>query len=124
MNVWLYLQSVMVSKSIAALLFVFRPGRDADRLTLDSCTGWVKHIGYFPESGTYTFTLDTHLSKGTVEAALLNREKRQLMRLSPQCPAGGLDLDAGNRYSIRWELSGVTGHCELRWRRQCGAGPK
>lgn len=124
MNPWLYFRSIMTSKCIAALLFAFRPGRDADRLALDSCTGWVRHIGYFPESGTYTFTLDTHLSKGTAEAALLDREKRQLMQLSPRRPGGELDLDAGNRYYIRWKLNGATGRCELRWRRQCGAEPE
>ena len=34
----LYRQGFGVSKSIAAVLFVFRPGKDADKVTLDSCS--------------------------------------------------------------------------------------
>lgn len=119
MNLWLYFRSIMTSKCIAAILFAFRPGRDGDRLALDSCTGQVRHVGYFSESGTYTFAFDAHLSKGAAEVTLLDRGKRQLMRLGPQCPAGELELNAKNRYLIHWDLNGVTGKCELRWRRLC-----
>lgn len=123
MRIWLYLRSLMESKSVAAVLYAHRPGRAADRLTLDSCTGWVRHAGYFPESGTYAFTLDTRLSRGTVEVKLLDREKRPLMRFSPQSPTGKIALDAKGRYYLRWELKGATGRCELRWRRP-GANPE
>lgn len=108
----------MASKCIAAVLFAFRPGRNADRLTLNACTGWVRHIGYFPESGTYVFSLEAQLSKGTAEVVLLDRERRALVRFGPQCPAGSVELDAKRRYSLRWDLKGATGKCELRWRRQ------
>ena len=40
----LYIKGLAVSKSIQAILCVFRPGKDADRATLDSCTGWVRHV--------------------------------------------------------------------------------
>lgn len=43
----LYIKGLAVSKSIQAILCVFRPGKDADRATLDSCTGWVRHVGRF-----------------------------------------------------------------------------
>lgn len=39
MNIWQFLQSIAVTKSIAAMIFVFRPGRDADSVTLGSCSG-------------------------------------------------------------------------------------
>lgn len=117
LNIWLYIRSLMESKSVAAVLYAHRPGRNADRLTLNSCTGWVRHIGYFPESGTYVFAFETQLSKGTAEMVLLDREKRQLLRLSPGSPTGEIELDAENRYYLRWELKGATGRCELRWRR-------
>lgn len=26
-----------------------------------------------------------------------------------------VDLDAGGKYFLRWEFSGTTGECELRW---------
>ncbi len=36
----LYRQGLASSKCITAVLFVFRPGRQADSAFLDSCTGW------------------------------------------------------------------------------------
>lgn len=115
MNIWQYLRSIAVTKSIAAILFVFRPCRDADRVTLGSCTGWVKHMGRFSESRTYEFTLDAQLSKGDAEVILLDAKKELLMKLNRQCPTGKIDLDAKSRYYLRWEFEGATGKCELRW---------
>lgn len=94
MNIWQYFRSIAVSKSIAAIIFVFRPRRDADRVTLSSCTGWVQHMGRFSESRAYEFTLDTQLSKGNVEVVLLDAKKELLMRLIRWSPAGKIDLDA------------------------------
>ncbi len=115
LNIWQYFRSIAVSKSIAAILFVFRPGRNADRVTLNSCTGWVKHIGRFSESRTYEFILDTQLSKGGTEVILLGAKKELLMKLNRQHPTDKIDLDAKNRYYLRWEFEGATGKCELHW---------
>ena len=99
----------------AALIFVFRHGKNADTATLDACTGWVKHVGRFHESKTYEFYLDAQLSKGNVEVVLLDWKKQQLMKLTPQSPTCKIELDARNRYCLRWEFKGATGKCELRW---------
>lgn len=111
----LYCKGLAVSKSIAAIIFVFRPGRAADRVTLDSCTGWVKHVGRFPESRTYAFTFDAQLSNGNAEVVLLDRKKRQLLKLSQQSPTGKIALDGKDRYYLRWDFKHATGKCELRW---------
>ena len=115
MNIWQYFRSIAVSKSIAAILFVFRPCRDADRVILDSCTGWVRHMGRFSESRTYKFTLDTQLSKGNAEVLLLGAKKERLMKLNRQSPTGTIDLDAKNRYYLRWKFEDATGKCVLHW---------
>lgn len=115
MNIWQYFRSVAVTKHIVAILFVFRPGRGADRVTMSSCTGWVKHMGGFFESRIYKFTLDAQLSKGEVEVILLDAKKELLMKLDPQSPTGNIELDAKNRYYLRWKFEGATGKCELRW---------
>ncbi len=115
MNIWRYLQSIAVSKCIAAILFAFHPGRDADRVTLGSCTGWVRHMGRFSETRTYEFTLDAQLSKGNAEVRLLDAKKEPLMKLNQQSSAGKIDLDAKNRYYLHWEFKSATGKCELRW---------
>lgn len=111
----LYCRGVAVSKCIRAILFVFRTGKDTDRVTLDSCTGWVRHVGRFHESRTYEFILDAHLSKGDAELCLLDKQKRQLLKLNRQFPAGRVELNGTSRYYLHWEFKNATGKCELHW---------
>ena len=42
---FLYGRGIAVSKNIRAVLFMSRPGKSADKVDLDSCTGWVQQIG-------------------------------------------------------------------------------
>lgn len=111
----LHRQGLLVSKSIAAVLFVFRPGRNGDRASLNACTGWVRHRGGFREGGTYTFTLDAQLTGGDAEVLLLDRNKRRLLRLNRFHPEDSIELDGKSRYDIQWEFHHATGTCELRW---------
>lgn len=111
----LYAQGIMVSKRIVAVLFVFRPGNGCEKAALDSCTGWVKHIGGFHESRIYEFSLDAQLSKGNAEVFLLDKKKQPLMQLNQQSPVGSVELDAKSRYYLRWEFQNATGKCELHW---------
>nr|WP_325213108.1 hypothetical protein [uncultured Oscillibacter sp.] len=111
----LYRQGFAVTKSIAAVLFVFRPGKQADRVSLDSCTGWVRHASRFRQNGTYAFYLDCRLSKGNAEVALLDHEKRELLRLNEGRPAGKIELKGNTQYYLRWDFKNATGQCELRW---------
>lgn len=111
----LYRQGLVMTKSIRAILFVFRPGKNGDKVSLNSCTGWVRHRGRFQESRTYLFSLDAKLSKGTVEATLLDQKKQPLLKLNPEFPSQSIDLDGKSRYYLRWEFKSATGKCELRW---------
>ena len=111
----LYSQGLAVSKSITAVLFAFRPGKEADKVTLDSCSGWVRHAARFRESRTYEFALDGRLARGDVDVALLDREKRLLLKLDRRRPAGRVELDGNSRYYLRWEFKSATGRCELHW---------
>lgn len=111
----LYRRGLAVSKRIRAILFVFLPGRDADRARLNACTGWVCHAGRFRESRVYQFTFDAQLSQGDAEAVLLDRDKQPLLRLNRQSPAGSAELDGKGRYTLYWEFKNATGKCALRW---------
>lgn len=111
----LYCQGIAVSRSIRAILHVFRPEKDADRVTLDSCTGWVRHVGKFHESRTYQFVFEDQLSKGDVDVLLLDKQKQPLLKLNRQSPTGKVELDGKNRYYLRWEYRNATGKCELHW---------
>ncbi len=115
LNIWQYFRGIAVSKSITAILFVFCPGQDTDRAALNSCTGWVKHMGRFHESRTYEFVLDTYLSKGNAEVILLDARKQPLLKLNQEFSTGKINLDATKKYYLRWEFQSATGRCELRW---------
>lgn len=110
-----YFLGIAVTKCITAVLFVFQPGKSRDRVLLDACTGWVRHMGRFYESRAYAFVLDTNLSKGNVEVSLLDKRKQPLLRLTGQSPAQVISLDGKSRYYIRWEFQHASGQCELRW---------
>ena len=111
-----YWGSIAITKCIRAILFVFLPGKNKDKLTLNTCTGWVKHMGRFYENRTYTFVLDAQLTKGDAEVRLLNKEKQPLLKLSKQVPSQTIDLDgAKSRYYLRWEFQNASGTCELHW---------
>lgn len=110
-----YYWGIATTKCISAIVFVFMPGKNGDRATLDTCTGWVRHMGRFYESKTYSFVLDTRLSKGNAEVLLLDKKKQPLLKLSEQFPSHTIDLDGKSRYYLRWEFKNASGKCELRW---------
>lgn len=113
---FLYSRGLAVTKCIAAVLFVFRPGRDADRAELNSCSGWVRHVGRFHQGRTYEFSFEARLSKGEAEVSLLDRDKRPLLKLNRQSLNGRITLTESGRYYLRWDFQNATGQCELSWR--------
>lgn len=112
----LYRRGLAVTKCIAAVLFVFYPGREKDRAKLNSCNGWVRHVGRFRQGQTYEFSFGDQLSKGEAEVSLLDREKRPLLKLNRQSPTGTIKLGENGRYYLRWDFQNATGQCELSWR--------
>ena len=115
MKVLAYILSIAAVKSIRAVLFVFRRGKNWDEARLEACSGYVRHRGNFSESKTYVFVLDAQLTKGDAEALLLDKKKRPLLKLSRQFPSQAIDLDGNSRYYLRWEFRGASGKCALRW---------
>lgn len=111
-----YWGAVAVVKCIRAIVFTFRPGKDGDTAALTSCTGWVRHRARLYESRTYTFVLDARLAKGEAEVVLLDKNKKPLLKLTPQAPTQTIALDAAkNNYDLRWEFKRASGSCALRW---------
>ena len=115
-TIWLlYRRGLAVTKSITAILFVFRPGRKGDRVSLNACSGWVRHVGRFQKGRTYDLALCCQLSKGRVKVFLLNGKKQALLKLDRQSPCGRVKLEEDGRYYLRWEFQSATGQCELYW---------
>lgn len=111
----LYRQGFLMTKSIAAVFFLFRPEKSRDRASLNSCSGWVRHMGKFRESGSYIFSLDLQLSQGDAEVSLLDGKNRELLRLNRQLSTGTAALKQNGRYHLHWEFRRATGNVELRW---------
>ena len=111
----LYRQGFAVTKSIAAILFIFRPERQADRASLDTCTGWVRHVGRFHESRIYEFHLNCQLSNGDAEVTLLNSQMQALLHLSRNQPTKVIELEKKSRYYLQWDFRGASGKFALRW---------
>ena len=111
----LHRQGFAVTKSIAAVLFVFQPGKRGGRASLNSCTGWVRHRGRFRKSWIMKFCFDCRLSRGDAAVDLLDSQKRELLRLNRHQSTGELKLDGTARYYLQWEFHRATGICELHW---------
>lgn len=111
----LYQQGLIMSKSIYAVHFLFQAKRARDKVFVDSCHGWVRHVGRFRECRVYQFTLNCQLSKGAVEVSLLNKKKQELLRLTQLSPVGSIALNGKSKYYLRWEFRSATGNCELCW---------
>lgn len=111
----LYRRGIVITKSVAAVLFFLRTGKTRDRAVLDSCTGWVRHRGRFGETGIYIFTLDFQLSRGDAAVSLLDGKRREILRLDRDSPGGTAELYRENRYDLRWKFKNATGRCVLHW---------
>lgn len=114
---FLYRRGLMTAKSITAAFFLFRPGKDQDQASLNSCSGWVRHMTKFRETGVYRFSLNLQLSDGSAEAILLDRKKCVLLHLNRRLRTGTAKLEENGRYFLHWDFEGATGTCELRWER-------
>lgn len=111
----LYSRGIVVTKSIVALFFAFRTGKGGDRAKLNSCTGWVRHMVRFRESRIYTFVLNSRLTRGEAAVSLLDRNKRELLRLDRQLTVGSAELDRKSKYYLCWDFKSATGTCALHW---------
>ena len=111
----LYRQGFVMTKSIAAILFMLCPGKNGGRANLNSCSGWARYMVRFRESRVYEFTFDCQLSKGDVEVLLLDKDRRQLLRLNRYLTSGRAEIDRTGRYYLRWEFKSATGKCALHW---------
>ena len=46
-----YWGAIATTKCIKAILFVFLHGKTGDKVKLDACTGWVRHMDAFMKTG-------------------------------------------------------------------------
>ncbi len=85
----LYRRGLVTSKCIKAALFLFRPGRSADKATVDDCTGWVSHAGRFSGGQTYYYLRYAPVKRGGSVSAGQRAAGAAAYRLSHPHRRGG-----------------------------------
>ena len=108
---FLYSQGYMVLKSISAVTFIgLKKGTGA---SFSSCTGFIKRVIRFKEDGTYTFTLDAELSKGTVSVELEDSAKQKTMQLDSSHGSAAVTVEKKKRYYLIVRFHSATGRYTL-----------
>lgn len=106
---------IAVTKSIRAIVFVFRPQKGRDIVRVHGCTGWARHRVRPAADGTYGFTLDARLSDGDAQVSLLDESGQPLLTLDRGHAAETIALIQNGRYSLHWVFQNAGGTCALRW---------
>ena len=109
----LYLNGWMILSSKRAVSFVgSRGGRSA---SFSGCSGSIRRIVRFSESRMYTVSLDSALTKGTMTAALLDPDKKEILCLTSDQPSAVVEIQAKKRYTLVLRFRSATGRYELSW---------
>lgn len=113
---FLWINGHLILNRKRALLFVgsFRR-KDNCELTFSSCTGSVKKVIKLEAGRRYLFCLDHTLTKGEVSAAVENKKKETLLRLTPLQKTGRLDVEPGERYYLLLRFERADGSLVLTW---------
>ena len=109
----LYINGWMVVSSKSAVSFVGSRGGKA--ASFSGCNGSIRRIVRFSESRTYTFSLDSALTMGSVTAALLDPDKQEILCLSANQPSMAVEIQAKKRYTLVLRFRTATGRYGLRW---------
>ena len=76
----LYNSGYMIVKSLSAVTFIGSPKGTGANFT--SCSGYIKRIVRFKESGTLHYYLDADLSRGDIFVEILDSKKQSIAKLT------------------------------------------
>jgi len=109
--IFLYDQGYMVLKSISAVTFL--GSAKGNGASFSSCSGSMKRVIKFREDGTYTFTLDAELSKGSISVELIDSAKQKIMQLNPVNRKGSAAVEKKKKYFLVITFIAATGKYTL-----------
>ena len=109
--IFLYDQGYMVLKSISAVTFLGSAKENG--ASFSSCSGSMKRVIKFREDGTYTFTLDAELSKGSISVELIDSAKQKIMQLNPVNRKGSAAVEKKKKYFLVITFMAATGKYTL-----------
>lgn len=80
-----------------------------------ACTGRLKRVLRFSQSGTYHFQLQSQLSKGSFELHLTGPDSQPLLCLDAAHPQASVKLKAGAAYRLVLIFQQASGKYTLSW---------
>lgn len=114
----LYDRGYMPVKSMSAIHFIGNMGAGTNKASaaFGSATGQIKRVLRFKESKPYEFTFKGKISKGTVQAYVLESNKIPKLVLDNECPAGTIYAVKGQRYYLVIRFQNASGEYTLSWK--------
>ena len=105
--VFLYNRGYMVVKSLSAVTFIGSPKGTGANFT--SCSGYIKRIVRFKESGTLYYYLDAELSKGDIFVEILDSKKQSIAKLTRENNHASISVESKKKYYLVVNFKSATG---------------
>ena len=114
----LYDGGYMPVKSMSAIHFIGNKGAGTNKASaaFGSATGQIKRVLRFKESKPYEFTFKGKISKGTVQAYVLESNKIPELVLDSECPSRIVHAVKGQRYYLVIRFQNASGEYTLSWK--------
>ena len=114
----LYDRGYLPVKSMSAIHFIGNmcAGTNKASAAFGSATGQIMRVLRFKESKPYEFTFKGKISKGTVQAYVLENNKISELVLDDECPSGILNAVKGQRYYLTIRFQNAAGEYTLTWK--------
>lgn len=109
--IFLYDRGYMVVKSLSAVTFIGSSKGAGANFT--SCSGYIKRIVRFRESGTLYYYLDAELSKGDILVELLDSGKHSIMKLNRENYHASITVESKKKYYLVVNFKSATGRYSL-----------
>ncbi len=114
----LYINGYMIVSLHKALFFrgdslgIFK--KNSTKAKFSACSGSLRRIIKFKESGTYEFSFSPDLEKGNVSVEIQNSEK-EILLLIDKNTSGRIHVQSGQRYHIIVRFKKAKGKYHLGW---------
>lgn len=114
----LYDRGYLPVKSMSAIHFIGSMGAGTNKTsaTFGSATGKITRVLRFKESKPYEFVFKGKVTKGTVQACVLESSKIPDLVLDSECPSGTVHAVKGQRYYLVIQFQNATGEFSLTWK--------
>ena len=107
----LYNSGYMIVKSLSAVTFIGSPKGTGANFT--SCSGYIKRIVRFKESGTLHYYLDADLSKGDIFVEILDSKKQSIAKLTRENNHASISVENRKKYYLVVNFISATGRYSL-----------